>query len=347
MKKKKPRIEVDEEFVRAGLELYRTGQRRSLIATITMWLELAPNPTACLLVNTETIFPRTCRIEPKVAKFLPEVYACIDQLLIALTYAAAELHKAAEEREEGTERTRIAVVAEIFKCLATHVYSIRQLSLTGFDVQVKQIVRTYIEYLELLALVCADTKALDEFIASGEADQENAFWHQHLSKAKARKKRYANSVLKSDLPSEEQEKDRKWHEDQSKLLSACAHPTLSAVLGSGAVTYDPFIRSFDHEAVIGSLIYTFTAFADTLEISTIDYLRSALNKKKEDKTEKPEQDEGAELKEVGTISRFYTLFMLAVMLGYRKDYVFFGDSNIEKDTESAVQDVANRKQQGA
>ena len=315
--------ELGEEFIRNAFEFYKDGQKRSLLWTITSWQELSKKPSACLLVNTETLFPKISTLEPSVAKFLPEVYACVDQLMIALAHGAAGLHKVAEACEDETERNRVAYVAEILKCIATHVYSIRVLSQTGFDVQVKQIVRTYVEYLELLALVCTDNAVLDEFIASKASDQSNEFWHTHLSKSKARKKRYFNSALRANRSPEEIERDKSWHEGQLRLLSESVHPTVSSVLKSGNVSYDPFITPFDHEAVIGSLIYAFTVFADTLEVPTLEYMRTKLNALGE--------EVGGEI-----CSRFYTLFMLAVMLGYRKDFVFWGKSDIDSELERAL-----------
>lgn len=329
----KPTEPLGEDFIRQSFDFMKESQKRSLLWSITSWQEHAANPTACLLVNTETLFPKFAHLDPKVAKFLPEVYACIDQLLIALTHASADLHRSAETCDQP-ERNRITAVAEILKCIATHVYTIRVLAQTGFDVQVKQILRTYTEYLELLALVCADQGALDEFIASRNSDGANDFWHRHLSKAKARKKRYLNSALKANRPQEEQEKDRRWHEREARLLSESVHPTINAVLRSGTVSYDPFITPDDHEDVIGSLIYAFTVFADTLEVPTLEYIR--INLKKGNSAEGEETDDT----DTNACSRFYLIFMLAVILGYRKDYVFWGQSNIEKDFESALENDA-------
>jgi hypothetical protein len=240
--------------------------------------------------------------------------------------ASDEIHKSCAAIADDIERNRTATVAEILKCIATHVYCIRSLSLTGFDVQVKQIVRTYIEYVELLALVCADQEALDRFISSAVADSANSFWHQYLSKSKARKKRLFSSVLKKGLPLETQEESRIWHDEQMRQLSESAHPTFNATILSGRVFGEACIMPPDFDAVAGSLIYAFTSFADMLEVPTIQYLESKLV-----------SDTNERGKEI--CNRFYLIITAAIMLGYRKDYLFGNESRIDQDLDVAIRNA--------
>src|SRR6478672_426212 len=92
--------DLDLGFERVAYEHMRKAQRRSLISAIEQWLDSAKLFRPTVLVNTDTLFPKIGPAESKVASFLPEVYACIDQLLIVLALAAVELHRVADMEKD-------------------------------------------------------------------------------------------------------------------------------------------------------------------------------------------------------------------------------------------------------
>ena len=122
--------------------------------------------------------------------------------------------------------------------ILNHTLAIRQLCMTGFDLSAKQVLRSLIEYVELLMLFDKDPKILKEYPVTDELEDANRFWHLHLSRGKARKRLFAESedskyrIKWNKLLTE-------WWEEERKILGASVHPSRAACWAAYTACIDP------------------------------------------------------------------------------------------------------------
>jgi hypothetical protein len=100
-----------------------------------------------------------------------------------------------------------------------------KLCLEGFDVPAKQVLRSMLEYSELLMLFDAKPSTMADFHDKQDARDSNSFWHANLSKGKARR------TIEQHLSAEQLqyvETMREWWNQEKVVLGAATHPSLIA-----------------------------------------------------------------------------------------------------------------------
>lgn len=124
--------------------------------------------------------------------------------------------------------TRRIVYMMLTASIASNCFAIRQLVLSGYDVNAKTLARLLGEYIDTLILLLNRPELCPEFHRSQEPEDANKFWHKYLSKGKAR--REVRSIFKSitQLDEDQTSEIDDWRADEFTVLSAASHPSMIA-----------------------------------------------------------------------------------------------------------------------
>jgi len=322
-----------QQFAKTLTDYFRKAQDRSLIATIGDWTKNSQIPSPAILVDSEAFFLRARWEQPdqaKFARFATEVYACIDQLITTLILLSAEFYRASRRTKAKKQKLRCECMAEIFKCLSTHLQAMRTMAISGFHLHLKQIARPYGEYIELMSLICRDESALDEFVAANNSASANHFWYTQLRKSKARKTRVTN-FAKFIGTEHSRKQTLDWYERETTALSESVHPSLEVMVSNGQLVFFskdglPRIKSTYPGDSIFSLHFAFSNFSEAIgsgeEIIQLVHRHLGSGK-----------SGGSMRQEI--VERFYMLIFLGPLLNYRREMVILGSSSLEEDIVGA------------
>jgi hypothetical protein len=107
---------------------------------------------------------------------------------------------------------------------------IRDLINQGFDLQARNLLRSFDERLDLIYYICVNPGAAAEFAASTDEKTSNDFWRRHLSGQRARK--IVNAKVKEILGADFEEEFSTFRDEERKMLSAAHHPSYWAITNS-------------------------------------------------------------------------------------------------------------------
>jgi len=99
------------------------------------------------------------------------------------------------------------------------------LVLSGFDVPAKQVLRSFVEHLDVLNLLVLRPELAEEFQRAETPEASNEFWNRYVRRGKVRKDLYGEiaSALGDDQSAIEEW--RSWRREEDTILSMAAHPT--------------------------------------------------------------------------------------------------------------------------
>jgi hypothetical protein len=148
----------------------------------------------------------------------------IDSLISWYVVLAVCFSRAARGRRTSSPRTNIELGSFflVLGAIVNYAIAISRLCAPGFDLPAKQVLRSLIEYTELLTLFDVQPELLREFHAKQDVEDANKFWHAYLSKGKARKKienAFANKMDEYFLGV------RDWRSQEKTVLNAATHPS--------------------------------------------------------------------------------------------------------------------------
>ena len=162
-----------------------------------------------------------------------------------------------QDNEDIYERRAYALLSG---AIAHYLFCLRQLSVKGLDVGARAICRITSEYIDTLALLLEKDLA-QVFCESQEPEAANKFWHTHLSKGKLSDIN-DNFYRKLNLSSDQIKEDKKWHREETSVLSSTIHPSfMAAYIASSS-------GSWEQKNVLGAYLGGF----DYSQFRTIRYI---------------------------------------------------------------------------
>lgn len=150
-----------------------------------------------------------------------------------------DLSDAADDHEPSREQ--VAALA-FFSRLANDLWAILELTETGFDLQARALARGYLEHVDVLICCIHDGDLTRQFVEAIEPEAANAFWHQHISKNKAKIK--VSNLIGTILGIGESDIVDRLRKEADSAGSSLIHPTmlggLSTAFGTEEADYDTY-----------------------------------------------------------------------------------------------------------
>lgn len=216
----------------------------------------------------------------------PELRAWLivyDDCLLWSTSLSKALVETMMAKKEGVLPPLFTACMLLSSAITSHLFSIRLLVLSGFDVQAKQIARSLSEHVDTLLLLILHPELADEFSLTEDRDRANEFWNKHLRRGKARKALHAEIERIIGDVGEEFSKLKVWRQEEENALSMASHPTKLgcyvgmcvpvqegseytagdepvSVLGFLGVRHSQSVRTLQYACFVLSYLFAFASF---------------------------------------------------------------------------------------
>lgn len=130
---------------------------------------------------------------------------------------------------------QVAALA-FFSRLANDLWAIIELTEIGFDLQARALTRGYLEHVDVLICCIHDRKLTKQFVDAIEPEAANVFWHEHISKNKAKIK--VTNLIGATLGIGKTDLVDRLREEAELAGSSLIHPTMLAGLSTAFGTED-------------------------------------------------------------------------------------------------------------
>jgi hypothetical protein len=185
------------------------------------WNEVDPNvPFGRELVNYQ-VKNHKPRLPKKVATVLSVLNDLVLDAIVWHHSFAMLLMNRNSGQLNSLERSLLVLQMKIVQ----DAFVVRNLMLSGFDIQAKNILRSIDEHVDLACYLCVKPEAAEEFVSTEDGETANVFWWRHVRGARKVIDSALDKIVKNDDSIKEL---RQFKSQEREMLSAAHHPSFLA-----------------------------------------------------------------------------------------------------------------------